>query len=76
MNGFPPLKPDYPTKELRLTLDPVQSVYLWHLLDKVIDQFDQVENPNDQEQFGNLVMESIESKLADKLTFRAKGGLQ
>ena len=63
------MKPVYPSKEIRLTLDPVQSVYLWHLLDKQIECFDQVKNQTDQDKFGLLVIESIEQKLSDRLMF-------
>lgn len=75
MNGFPPLVPDYPKKQLRLTLDPIQAVGLWHLLDKTIDAMDDLDK-SDQEKFGLLVYQSIESMLSDRLTFRAKGAVQ
>ncbi len=63
------MKPLYPSKEIRLTLDPVQAVYLWSLLDKSIEFFDHVKNQDDQDKFGLLVLESIEDKLSDRLTF-------
>jgi hypothetical protein len=71
MKTLPSLIPDYPKKPIRLTLDPMQSVGLWHLLDMHIDSFDELKNPTDLQKFAHVVYESIESMLSDRLDFRA-----
>jgi len=68
------LVPQYPEKTLRLTLDPVQAVGLWHLLDMHIDSFEELESPTDLQKLVNLVYESIETMLSDRLDFKTTKG--
>ena len=70
MKTLPKMVPVYPTKDSRITLNPVEIVALYQMVEGHLEVFDQIKNPTDHQKFALLVYERIEEKLSDKLDFK------
>jgi hypothetical protein len=76
LEGLPDLVAEYPSKPLRLTLDPIQAVTLWSFVNEYCEVTPTLEGHTEKDLFFLSVMRSIEEALSDRLTFRPRAVVQ